>query len=38
MKFVPILILLGAVVFALLLGGAFYTVHETDTVILTQFG
>ena len=21
-----------------LLGGAFYTVHETDTVILTQFG
>lgn len=38
MKFWPVAVGL-AVLFALLVGGgAFYTVHETDTVILTQFG
>lgn len=38
MKIWPILAGLAALFFALVLGGAFYTVHETDTVILTQFG
>lgn len=38
MKILPILAGLAALFFVLVLGGAFYTVHETDTVILTQFG
>ena len=38
MKIWPILAGLAALSFLLVLGGAFYTVHETDTVILTQFG
>lgn len=38
MKIWPILAGLAALFFLLVLGGAFYTVHETDTVILTQFG
>lgn len=38
MKIWPILAGLAALFFMLVLGGAFYTVHETDTVILTQFG
>jgi len=29
---------LGALLLLLVMGGAFYTVHETDTVILTQLG
>ena len=29
---------IGALLLLLVMGGAFYTVHETDTVILTQFG
>jgi len=37
-KIWPILAGLAALFFLLVLGGAFYTVHETDTVILTQFG
>jgi membrane protease subunit HflC len=37
-KIWPILAGLVALFFMLVLGGAFYTVHETDTVILTQFG
>ena len=38
MKILPIVIGVVALFVALVLGGAFYTVHETDTVILTQFG
>lgn len=38
MKLLPILIAVVALVLVLVLGGAFYTVRETDTVILTQFG
>ncbi|MFN3242355.1 MAG: protease modulator HflC [Planctomycetota bacterium] len=38
MKIWPILVGLVALFLVLVLGGAFYTVHETDTVILTQFG
>ncbi len=38
MKTSRILILLGVAVLVLLFGGAFFTVRETDTVILTQFG
>jgi len=37
-KILPILAGLAALFFVLVLGGAFYTVHETDTVILTQLG
>jgi membrane protease subunit HflC len=37
-KIWPILVGLVALFLVLVLGGAFYTVHETDTVILTQFG
>jgi membrane protease subunit HflC len=37
-KLVPILIGVAALFLVLVLGGAFYTVRETDTVILTQFG
>lgn len=38
MKLLPILILVGGLLIVLVAGGAFYTVHETETVILTQFG
>ena len=38
MRIAPILIGIGVLMLLLLLGGAFYTVHETETVILTQFG
>lgn len=38
MKIVSILLGLLAVFFVLVLGGAFFTVHETEAVILTQFG
>ena len=38
MKVVSILLGLLAVFFVLVLGGAFFTVHETEAVILTQFG
>jgi membrane protease subunit HflC len=38
MKPLGILILLGALVVLLVVGGAFYSVRETETVILTQFG
>ncbi|MCK5940734.1 MAG: protease modulator HflC [Planctomycetes bacterium] len=34
----PIAVALVALFLLLVAGGAFYTVHETDTVILTQFG
>jgi membrane protease subunit HflC len=37
-KVVPVLIGLAALFLILLLGGAFYTVRETEIVILTQFG
>lgn len=38
MKVVPIVVALAVLFLVIVLGGAFYTVHETDTVILTQFG
>lgn len=38
MKIWMILFGLAALFAALVLGGAFFTVHETETVILTQFG
>ncbi|MGC6488863.1 MAG: protease modulator HflC [Planctomycetota bacterium] len=38
MKILSVLLGLVALFFVLVLSGAFYTVHETDTVILTQFG
>lgn len=38
MKIWPIAVALVALFLLLVAGGAFYTVHETDTVILTQFG
>jgi membrane protease subunit HflC len=38
MKILPLLIAAVALFLLLVLGGAFYTVHETETVILTQFG
>lgn len=38
MKIWPILVGLVVLFAVLVLGGAFYTVHETETVILTQFG
>ena len=38
MKLLPVLLGAVALFFVLVLGGAFYTVHETETVILTQFG
>lgn len=38
MKLLSVLLGLVALLFVLVLSGAFYTVHETDTVILTQFG
>lgn len=38
MKVLPILIAVVALLLVMVLGGAFYTVRETDTVILTQFG
>lgn len=38
MKILSVLLGLVALLFVLVLSGAFYTVHETDTVILTQFG
>ena len=38
MKLVPVLIGLGVLLLLLVVGGAFYTVQETETVILTQFG
>ncbi|MBL9078476.1 MAG: protease modulator HflC [Planctomycetes bacterium] len=38
MRIVPILILAGAVLLVLVFGGAFFTVHQTETVLLTQFG
>ncbi len=38
MKILPIVIGIVAVIVLLVLGGALYTVHETETVILTQFG
>ena len=38
MKIVSTLLGLLAVFFVLVLGGAFFTVHETEAVILTQFG
>lgn len=38
MKVLTILIAAAALLLVLVLGGAFYTVRETDTVILTQFG
>ena len=38
MKVVSILLGLLAVFLVLVLGGAFFTVHETEAVILTQFG
>ncbi|MBL8727622.1 MAG: protease modulator HflC [Planctomycetes bacterium] len=38
MKLLTILIAAAALLLVLVLGGAFYTVRETDTVILTQFG
>ena len=38
MKVLPIVIGIVALLIVLVLGGAFYTVHETETVILTQFG
>ena len=37
MKILPIVSGIIALLLMLLLSGAFYTVHETDTVILTQF-
>jgi membrane protease subunit HflC len=37
-KLVPVLMALAAVGVLLVVGGAFYTVHETEIVILTQFG
>jgi membrane protease subunit HflC len=37
-KLVPILIAVAALFLVLVLGGAFYTVRQTETVILTQFG
>jgi len=37
-KLLTILIAAAALLLVLVLGGAFYTVRETDTVILTQFG
>jgi len=37
-KIWPILVGLVVLFAVLVLGGAFYTVHETETVILTQFG
>jgi membrane protease subunit HflC len=37
-KVLPILIAVVALLLVMVLGGAFYTVRETDTVILTQFG
>lgn len=38
MKILPIVIGVIALLILLVAGGAFYTVHETETVILTQFG
>ena len=38
MKITTILIALGALFVFAIVGGAFYTVSETETVILTQFG
>lgn len=38
MKIWPILVGVVALFLVLVLGGAFFTVHETDAVILTQFG
>jgi membrane protease subunit HflC len=38
MKILPLLIAAVALFLLLVLGGAYYTVHETETVILTQFG
>ncbi|MFT4843889.1 MAG: membrane protease subunit HflC, partial [Candidatus Azotimanducaceae bacterium] len=38
MKILPIVIGIVALLALLVAGGAFYTVHETETVILTQFG
>lgn len=38
MKILPIVIGIVALLILLVAGGAFYTVHETETVILTQFG
>jgi membrane protease subunit HflC len=37
-KILPIVIGIIALLILLVAGGAFYTVHETETVILTQFG
>jgi modulator of FtsH protease HflC len=37
-KLLPILVGIAALLLVLLFGGAFYTVHQTETVILTQFG
>jgi membrane protease subunit HflC len=37
-KILPIVIGIVALLALLVAGGAFYTVHETETVILTQFG
>lgn len=38
MKILPIVIGIVALLVLLVAGGALYTVHETETVILTQFG
>ena len=38
MRVTPILVGLLGVFVLLVLGGAFFTVRETETVILTQFG
>ena len=38
MKILPIVIGVGALLILMVLGGAFYTVHETESVIITQFG
>lgn len=38
MRIVPILVGIAAVFVLLVMGGAFYTVRETEIVILTQFG
>lgn len=38
MKVLPIVVSIAVLLVLMVFGGAFYTVHETDTVILTQFG
>ena len=38
MKILPIMIGIVVLLILFVLGGALYTVHETETVILTQFG